>query len=58
MDYYKCFQGLGVDHFYVKSPCIKDYTEIFYFIYKANVPSIQCKMSLNQSTSMTEIDDL
>jgi hypothetical protein len=36
-------EGLGFDHFYMSSPCnflIKDYTEIFYAIYKWNISSI------------------
>jgi hypothetical protein len=40
---YLCRESLGFDHFYVKSSynfCIKDCTEIFYLIYKGNIPSI------------------
>jgi hypothetical protein len=43
----------------VQSPCdplIKDHTEIFYIIYKWNVPSIQCKTTLWCSNSMREVD--
>jgi hypothetical protein len=43
----------------VWSPCnilIEDYTEIFYIIYKWNVPSIQCKKRLRWSNSMREVD--
>jgi hypothetical protein len=41
------------------SPCnflIEYYTEIFYAIYKWNVPSIQCKKRLRWSNSMREVD--
>jgi hypothetical protein len=34
------------------------HTEIFYIIYKRNVPSIQCKKRLRFSNSMSEIDFL
>jgi hypothetical protein len=45
----------------MQSPCdplIKDHTEIFYIIYKWNVPSIQCKERLWGSNSMREVDCL
>jgi hypothetical protein len=41
------------------SPCnflIEDCTEIFYAIYKWNVPSIQCKKRLRWSNSKREVD--
>jgi hypothetical protein len=55
----KCSEDLGFDHFYVWSPCnflIEDYIEIFYTIYKWNVPSIECKKRLGCSNSMREVD--
>jgi hypothetical protein len=51
---YNCSEVLGFDHFYVQSPCdslMEDYTEIFYAIYKWNVPSFQCKLRLRWSMS-------
>jgi hypothetical protein len=57
----KCSEGLDFNHFYVWSPCnflIKDYTEIFYTIYKYNVLSIQCKKRLRWSNLMREVDCL
>jgi hypothetical protein len=43
------------------NPCkfsIRNYTEILHTVYKGNVPSFQCKMSLDLSTSMGELDGL
>jgi hypothetical protein len=37
---------------------IKNCTEILHTAYKGNVPSFQCKMSLDRSTSMGEIEGL
>jgi hypothetical protein len=42
----------------VQSPCdplIEDHTEIFYIIYKWNVPSFQCKTRLWCSNSMRQV---
>jgi hypothetical protein len=39
-------------------PLIKDHTEIFYIIYKRNVPSIQRKKRLRGSNSVREVDCL
>jgi hypothetical protein len=50
-------ESLGFDRFYVYSLCnlsIEDYAKIFDVTYKWDVPSIQCKMSLNLSMSMRE----
>jgi hypothetical protein len=57
----KCSEGLGFDHFYVKSPCnflIEDYAKIFCPIYKRNISSIQCKMGLRRSTTARKINPL
>jgi hypothetical protein len=37
---------------------VKNYTEIFYLFYVGNVPSFQCKMSPDRSTSIGEVDGL
>jgi hypothetical protein len=45
----KCSEGLGFNPFHVQSPCnplIEDYTEIFHSTEQADIPSMQCKMSL------------
>jgi hypothetical protein len=36
----------------------KNYTVIFNVVYKGNVPSFQCEMSLDRSTPMGEVDGL
>jgi hypothetical protein len=38
------------------NPLIEDHAEAFYIIYKGDVPSIQCEMSLRWSRSMREVD--
>jgi hypothetical protein len=53
----KCSEGLGFNHFYMRSPCnplVEDYTEVFYMIHKGGVPSIHCEMNLRSSKSMKE----
>jgi hypothetical protein len=57
----KCFEGLGFNHFYVQSSCnplIQDNTEVFYMIDQADIPSIQCKMSLRVPKSVSKVDGL
>jgi hypothetical protein len=39
-------------------PFIKNYTEIFHIVYKGNFPSFQCKISLDLSAPMGEVDGL
>jgi hypothetical protein len=40
------------------NPLIEDYTEIFYMIDKGDIPSIQCKMPLRESKSMSKVGGL
>jgi hypothetical protein len=57
----KVLEGLCGDRFYVQSPCgfsIENYNEVFHMIHKRDVLSFQCKMSLNRSMAMREIDGL
>jgi hypothetical protein len=54
-------RAFGGDRFCVKSPCnfsVINYTEIVHLFYKGNVPSFQCKMSPDRSTSVREVDGL
>jgi hypothetical protein len=51
--------GLRFDCFYVWSPCtflIEDNTELFYTLYKWNVPPIQYEKRLRWSNSTREVD--
>jgi hypothetical protein len=51
----------GFENFYAQSPhnlLLEDYTEILYYIYRWNVPSIKCKMKCRWPNSMGEVDFL
>jgi len=48
--------ALWTVNLYAYAFTIKNYTEVFYTVYKRHVPSLQCKMSLDRSTSMREVD--
>jgi hypothetical protein len=37
---------------------IKKFTEIFHLVYKGSVPFFQCKIILDRSVSMVEVDGL
>jgi hypothetical protein len=57
----ECSKGLGGCRLCMTSPrnfSVKNYTEIFYILYKRNFSSFQCKMSLDRSTSTGEVDGL
>jgi hypothetical protein len=61
VEYNKCFEGLGFNHFYVQSPCnhpMEDYAEILYMIDKEDIPSIQYKMNVRASASRRKVGGL
>ena len=61
MDCNKCFEGLGFNHFCVKSPrnpLIEDYTKIFYMAHENYTSSVQCKMCLREPECMRKVDEL
>jgi hypothetical protein len=60
-DMKKRSEGLYDDRFYVHFPCkffMENYTEVFYMIYKRDVPPFICKMSLDWSTAIGETDGM
>jgi hypothetical protein len=61
VDCKKCSEGLGFNHFYVKSPSnplIEDYTKIFYMAHENYISSVQCKMCLREPECMRKVDEL
>jgi hypothetical protein len=54
----KCYESFCFDNFYMWFPCnflIEDYTEIFYTVYKENIPVIRSKYRFLELSSLPKL---